>query len=337
MVVDSFPGPFGARQTAGDLIRVRFFWVVPTEPLLVLTNAAKKHSYRETANTRDMIERIMRSFELVKASWRILMEDKKLLAFPILSGIVTLLVIATFVIPLIFTDSAYSLSTNSGLGIVFLFLFYLVSYFVVIFFNVGLISCVHAKLNGKDMSVGEGLSAAGRHIGAIFVWAVVAATVGLILRMIEDRAGFLGEIAAALVGGVWSLVTLFVVPVLAFEDKGVFDAIKESFSLFKKTWGESVVGTISITLVFAAIGIVGFLLVLGTLFIGNTMLFFAALALFIVLIAVLAILSSAMQGIFTVALYTYAKTGSAPGIFPPGAVEGAFASSARQQFGPGNI
>ena len=284
-----------------------------------------------------MFERIMRSLELVKASWRILMEDKKLLAFPILSGVVTLLVIATFVVPLIFTDGAYSLATNSVAGIVLLFLFYLVSYFVVIFFNVGLISCVHAKLNGKNMTVGEGLSAAGRHIGSIFAWAIVAATVGLILHMIEDRAGFLGQIAASIVGGVWSLVTLFVVPVLAFEDKGVFSAMKESLELFKKTWGESVVGTISITLIFAAIGIVGLLLVIGTLFIGNSTLFMVALALFIVLVAVLAILSSAMQGIFTVALYTYAKTGSAPGIFGPGIVEGAFAHSQQQQFGPGNI
>jgi hypothetical protein len=284
-----------------------------------------------------MFERIMRSLELVKASWRILMEDKKLLVFPILSGFFTLLVIATFVVPLIFSNGAYSLATNSVAGIVLLFLFYLVSYFVVIFFNVGLISCVHAKLNGKDMTVGEGLSAAGRHIGAIFAWAVVAATVGLILHMIEDRAGFLGQIAASIVGGVWSLVTLFVVPVLAFEDKGVFSAMKESLGLFKKTWGESVVGTISITLIFAAIGIVGLLLLIGTLFIGNTTLFFVALALFIVLVAILAILASAMQGIFTVALYTYAKTGSAPGIFAPGVVEGAFAPSQQQQFGPGNI
>jgi len=285
-----------------------------------------------------MIERIMRSFELVKASWRILMEDKKLLAFPILSGIVTLLVIATFVVPLFISTGAYSFATNSVAGIVLLFLFYVVSYFVVIFFNVALISCVQAKLNGKDMSVGEGLSAAGRHLGSIFVWAVIAATVGLILHMIEDRAGFLGQIAAAFVGGVWSLVTLFVVPVLAFEEKGVVDAMKESLSLFKKTWGESVVGTISISLVFAAVGIVGFLLLMATLFLGNATLFLAALVLFIVLIAVLAILSSAMQGIFTVALYTYAKTGTAPGLFPPGTVEGAFAASAtRQQFGPGNI
>jgi len=280
-----------------------------------------------------MFERISRSIELVKASWRILMEDKKLLAFPVMSGIVTLLVIAMFILPLIFTNGV--LVTNTIAGIILLFLFYVVSYFVVIFFNVGLISCVNARLHGQSMSVGEGLSAAARHVGSILMWAIIAATVGLILRLIEERVGFLGQIAAGLVGGIWTLVTMFVVPVLVFEEKGVFEAMKESLGLFKKTWGESVVGSLSIGLVFFAIGIVGFVLVLATLMLNNPMVFLAAGALFIVLIAILAILASAMQGIFVVALYTYAKTGQVPSVFNRELVEGAFKPKTRT-FG-GNI
>ena len=280
-----------------------------------------------------MFERISRSIELVKVSWGILMEDKKLLAFPVMSGIVTLLVIATFILPLIFTNGM--LETNTIAGIVLLFLFYVVSYFVVIFFNVGLISCVNARLHGQSMSVGEGLSAAARHVGSILVWAIIAATVGLILRLIEERVGFIGQIAAGLVGGLWTLVTMFVVPVLVFEEKGVFEAMKESLGLFKKTWGESVVGSLSIGLVFFAIGIVAFVLVFATLFLGNPIIFLAAGALFIVLIAILAILASAMQGIFVVALYTYAKTGQVPSVFKRELVERAFTPKG-QKFG-GNI
>jgi len=287
-----------------------------------------------------MFERISRSIELVKTSWRILMEDKKLLVFPLLSGIVTLIIIATFILPLIFSEGALSLATNSVTGIILLFLFYLVSYFVVIFFNVGLISCVNAKLHGKDMTIGEGLSAAGKHLGSILAWAIIAATVGLILRLIEERVGFLGQIAAGLVGGIWSIATMFVVPVLIFEEKGVFDAMKGSLGLFKKTWGESVVGSLSIGFVFFAIGIVaviivGFLFMLATMMLQNALVFFAAIALFIVLIAILCILASAMQGIFVVVLYTYAKTGQVPSAFNRELVEKAFTPKG-QKFG-GNI
>ncbi len=272
-----------------------------------------------------MFERISRSIELVKTSWRILMEDKKLLAFPVLSGIVMLIVIATFLLPLIFSQALLESATGSVIGIVLLFLFYLVSYFVVIFFNVALISVVYAKLQGRPMTIGQGLAAAGAHLGSILAWTVVAATVGLVLNLIQERTGFAGQIAAGLVGGAWSLVTLFVIPGLIFEQKGVADAMKGSLGLVKKTWGESAVGSLSIGLVFVAIGVVGFLLVFATFLLNNLLVVFAAVALYIVLVAALAILASAMQGIFVVALYIYATTGQAPAAFDRGLVEGAFA------------
>lgn len=284
-----------------------------------------------------MFERIHRSIELVKASWMILMRDKKLLAFPILSGIVTIFVIASFVLPLIFAGSIFSLASHSIAGIILIFLFYLLTSFVVIFFNVGLISCVCASLQGNETTIGEGLSSALRHIRSIFTWAVISATVGLILHMIEDRAGAAGGLATALVGGAWSLVTFFVVPIFVFEEKGIIDAIRESWSLFRTTWGESVVGTLSISLVFVAIGCIGFIIVLASLFMGNTVVFISALALFIILIAILAIVASAMQGIFVAILYMYAKKGVVPEGFPKNLISDAFGQTPSTKFIPGNI
>lgn len=265
------------------------------------------------------------------------MSDRKLLVFPLLSGIVTLFVIATFILPLIFAGGAFSVATNSIAGIILIFLFYLATSFVVIFFNVGLISCVCARMQGKEMTIGEGLQSAFGQVKPILAWSVISATVGLILNMIEDRTGAAGGIATALVGGAWSLVTFFVVPVFVFEGIGVIEAIKESWSLFRKTWGESVVGTVSITFVFVAIGIIGFLLVLATLFSGNILVFLAALALFIIFVAILAIIASAMQGIFVAILYMYAKNGIIPDGFDKSLVSGAFGQAPSNQFSPGNI
>ena len=137
-----------------------------------------------------MFESIGRSFALVKTSWNILMDDKKLLVFPVLSGIVTLIVLATFILPLILAEFVQSAIPGGPVffyGI--LFAFYFASYFVVIFFNTALISCVNARLQGKDMSVGEGLSNAARHLPSILAWALVSATVGIILLHILQRQG----------------------------------------------------------------------------------------------------------------------------------------------------
>ncbi len=206
--------------------------------------------------------------------------------------------------------------------------------FVVIFFNTALISCVNARLNGAEMSVREGLASASRHLPSILAWALISATVGIILHLVEQRAGILGRIATAIAGGVWSLVTFFVVPVLVLEDKGVLDSVKESVSLIKRTWGESIVGSGSIMLIFVAIGLVAFVGLLGTLALGNMMVFGLALGLFLILVVGLAVVAAAMQGIFVTALYTYARTGTVPSAFSRDLIEHAFVP---KQAGPGNI
>jgi hypothetical protein len=284
-----------------------------------------------------MFESIGRSWELVKASGKILMQDKKLLVFPLISGIVTLIVVISFILPLILTRAVLGSAISGPIAYLYLFLFYVVSYFVVIFFNTGLITCVSARLQGRDATVGEGISNALRHIGPILVWAVIAATVGVILRTIQNRSGTLGRIAIAIAGGIWSLVTMFVIPVLVLEDKGVIDAMKESVALFRKTWGESVVGTFSIGLIFGAIAAVGLLIVFASLLTGSLLVIIPAVALFILLVAVVSVVSSAMQGIFVTALYQYAKTGTVPPSFDRGLIEGAFAPKGGLGFQPGNI
>ncbi|MDO9324375.1 MAG: DUF6159 family protein [Methanoregula sp.] len=281
-----------------------------------------------------MFESIGRSFALVKTSWDILMDDKKLLVFPLLSGIVSLIVLLTFALPLILTGSFMN---NTGLGPIafygLLFVFYVVSYFVVIFFNTALITCVNARLNGKEATLNDGLSNATRHIGSIFAWALISATVGLILQVLEDNVGFIGQIAVALIGGAWSLVTFFVVPILILEDKGVVDSVKDSVSLIKKTWGESIVGGGSIFLVFLVIGIVACVAIFGIFIVSQS--FLLAVALFIIVVAVLAVVASAMQGIFVTALYTYAMTGTAPKSFNKDLIENAF--QPKQGSSMGNI
>lgn len=280
-----------------------------------------------------MFESIGRSFALVKTSWDILMDDKKLLVFPLISGIVSLIIILTFALPLLLTGSFMSM-TRMGPVLFYglLFVFYAVSYFAVIFFNTALITCVNARLNGRDATIGDGLSNAMGHIGPILAWSLISATVGLILQVLEDKAGFLGQIAATLIGGAWGLVTFFVVPILILEDKGVVDSVKDSVSLIKKTWGESIVGGGSIFLVFLVIGIIAVVGIFAVWLVSQSLLL--AIALLIIVVAVLAIVASAMQGIFVTALYTYARTGAVPSSFNKELIENAFVPKTA---GPGTI
>lgn len=198
------------------------------------------------------MSRISRGFQLFKETFGILKKDREMLLFPIISGIVTLLVVATFLLPLAF--SGMLAETGSGGSIllyVLLFVFYVVSYFIVIYFNTALVSCALIRLDGRDPTFMDGIHAASSRIGKILSWTLIAATVGLILRLIRgDGDNFLVLLASALLGAAWSLATFFVIPVIIMDDVGGFTAIQRSWKLFKSTWGETVVGSFSLGLIF---------------------------------------------------------------------------------------
>ena len=250
--------------------------------------------------------RIGRSFELVRQSWSILMHDKELVVLPLLSGLIMIGVAASFFFAF---DVRTGIETEDrALLALPTFLFYVVAYFIGLFFQAAVVAGATERLRGGDPTVGSSLRAAASRIGPIFMWALVAATVGMILRSIQERSGLLGKIVIAFVGAAWSLATFFVVPVLVFEQGGVTDSFKRSIAIFKKTWGETLAG--GVTLGLAAF--FGWLALIGT-----TMLLFAiGLEIVGVIVAVIGVLVLAtifptLDGIFVAALYRYATAGPA--------------------------
>src|SRR5262245_22771845 len=204
-----------------------------------------------------MFQRLSNSWELVKASAAVLRADKELVVFPIVSAIGTLIVTATFALPLFLAGMFDSMYVDGKgfqpLGMAVAFLFYLTQYFVIFFANTALVGAAMIRLQGGDPTVGDGFQIALRRIGPIFGYALISATVGMILRAIAERAGFIGRIVISLIGLAWNLATYLVVPILAVEDVGPIEAIKRSTALLKRTWGEQVVGNAGLGAVFGLI------------------------------------------------------------------------------------
>ena len=163
-----------------------------------------------------------------------------------------------------------------------------------------------------------------KNLHKILVWALISATVGVILSAIRDQNNVVGQIISSLLGTAWALLTYFVIPVMIIEEKGVIDSIKDSASLFKKTWGETVVGQGGIMIVFAIIAIIGLIQVFLSFLSGNTALIIAVVGLYLLLIVILAVIGSALQGVFNTALYLYAKTGIVPSAYNSDQIAHAF-------------
>ncbi len=266
------------------------------------------------------MERIKRSWALVKASVEVLKLDKELLIFPLISSIVMIFITLTFLIPTL-VGNVLDTIFDTGMpvfGYMVLFLFYLVQYTVVFYNNTALVGAAMIRLQGGDPTVRDGYKIANQRIVPILGWALISATVGLILNMIsgnsENKRRGLGGLIASILGAAWNVLTFLVVPVLAVEGLGPIKAIQRSWELLKRSWGEQISGTLSIGLIFGLIGIAGGMLMID---IGVALSFWLKSiipiiifgVLLLLFIMVISLLSSTLSGIFSAAVYAYAADG----------------------------
>jgi hypothetical protein len=278
-----------------------------------------------------MFDRISASFTLAGNSWQVLRQDKKLIVFPILSGIGCFLVLASFILPLFLIRPAWLVIPNNGAPespwpYVVAFAYYFCNYFVIVFCNAALISCALIRFNGGEPTIGDGLSAAVNRLPQILAWAFVSATVGMILKGIESAHEKAGAFISAILGTAWAVMTYFVVPVLVVEKVGPVDAVKRSMSILKKTWGEALVGHVGIGFFMFLLSLPGIaIFIIGAMLaVAQPVLGVPFVLLGLVYFLLLGAISSAMHGIYLGALYQYATHGSVPGGFDSNVLERAF-------------
>ncbi len=255
--------------------------------------------------------RLKNGWNLGMTSLEVIRDNPKLMVFPLLSGVTVVLVLSTF-IGGIFSfmgmnpDALQSFDNGGSQGFIFpvvAFLFYLVSFFIIIFFNVGLVHNARLVFNGEDPSVGDGVRFAQGRIGTIFSWAVMASTVAVVLKIVREKAGIVGRIIGSIGGALWSFGTYFVVPVLAYEDLKPMDALRKSVDMMKKNWGEAIGANFSFG-IFSLIGMIAAIMAFFLLmYLSINPVFAVGVA---VLLFVLTILvSEAAKTVFLAAAYQY--------------------------------
>lgn len=275
--------------------------------------------------------RFSRSWQMVRHSAVILRQDRELMVFPLLSSIAAFLVLVSF-IPL-FDPGATTTDEQNPINIIALGLLYLAEYFVMFFFNTALVGAAMIRMDGGDPTVSDGLRIAWSKVGQIFGYAMIAATVGVLLRAIGERFGMLGRLIAGLFGVAWTVASFLAIPVLVSRDIGPLDAVRESASLLKRTWGENVISNAGIGLVFMLVYVLAFAVVgimVSLVFTtGNMALILGIIIVSVVGLILIGLLQAALQGIFSAVLYRFATDGQDTGGFSADALTRAFAPKLR--------
>lgn len=209
------------------------------------------------------MRKLTRSWRIFRKSLTLIGKEKKLLIFPVLSacamlllfiliiaGVVGLVVLAGGTAPegveAAFADSGTE-GGNPALNAVAFAIFALVYLFcmtVANFCNVAFFSEIIRGLGGENVSVSRGFGYALYRLKAIFFWSLLASTIGIILSVLERRAGLVGRIVLKLIGVVWAVASVFAVPAIVCDPElaNPFTALKRSASIIRRTWGETLIG-----------------------------------------------------------------------------------------------
>lgn len=253
--------------------------------------------------------RLKTGWQLSMGSFRVIRGNPRLALFPLIAGIAGLVYMA-----LLFGGSfVVGLFESNVTGFAVLFLFYLGSAFIAAFFNAALVWSVREAFRGRPVSLRAGLAAAWRHKTQLFIWAVISAVVGVILRAIEGQDNLVAKLLAMVVSVAWGIITYFIIPVIVFEDVGIREMFTRSGRTFKDTWGETAGASFGVGLVTVAFTAVGLAFAAVIFFaVGGPAGVFAAIAVGAVVVLGAFLLASALAATAKTALYVYATENESP-------------------------
>ena len=268
------------------------------------------------------MKRIKAGWQLTKKSWRVLSDSPGLVKFPLIGGVVALLVAIVVIGPGLYLVGEQSTVAGAILIAVGTYL----AAFVTYYFAVGLAHNADRQMHGESPTFGDGMALASSRMGAVAGWAFVATVVMTIIRAIQERFGVAGAIIGGLAGAAWGILTFLAVPVIALEGTGPITTIKRCASLVKSRWGEQIAGTIAIGgIVFLAGFLPAILLIVAGVAIwastgvGGAIL----IAIGVVILIIAALIQQSLSTIFGVALYRYVAGQEAVGGFTEQELESA--------------
>lgn len=250
------------------------------------------------------------SWQIFKASARVLRSRKELAVFPILSGLTIFLtgfamvLVAALLLPM---GSDTLPPTFYPLIVVA----YFVLAYIAIFWQAALISQANVALEGGDPSVAGGIGAAAQRGARLIPWTLISGVVSWVLSEIEDRVPFIGR----LLDVAWRVISFQVLPTIVLEDLSTIETIKKTKDTLKRSWGDNVIGVVGLGLFSALLVLPGAALVYLGASLWTTVVTPVLLALGALLIVAAVVIGSALTGIFQTALYRFTVDGQVPGPF----------------------
>jgi hypothetical protein len=304
--------------------------------------------------------RFYRGIRLAAGSTIFLVRNKQLLWFSLLTGLAILFMFISVFSLIVSTSYPYT-SLSYPVFLALLFAVQLITVFCLYFLLTAIILSVSSGFSGKQVTVREELSCAKVHLRSILGLSIIMAVVGtalyaILLQNYYDPliglSSLLGQFPfdyvlrpetlgpgpirgdshimsavtftffAMIINFVLFVMTLFLIPAMVFEKKNLAGAVRESFSLAKKSCADILSCFLVFGLALLAVSLASLIFPIGYHLVSYGSVFYvffwyqggwiAGAALYMLMWSIVALIVSTLVGISLVGLYVYAKTGTLP-------------------------
>ncbi|MDD5687832.1 MAG: DUF6159 family protein [Elusimicrobia bacterium] len=283
------------------------------------------------------------SWLLFKASVSILFKNKKLLIFPIVIIFLLISIIALYITPVLLQSTGYDYTkiehwktvgqrlivlepgtskitpyntktiSNSKqrlnlttTGTIYFIILYLIIMFLSVYSNVAFYSEIMHALKGESVSIRRGLIFASSKVKQIFLWSLFAGLVGYLISLLEQKVGFVGKIIIKFIGIAWSVSSIFVAPaIIVSEEPNPIKLLKNSATIIKKTWGESLIGYLGVNFASLLIIFAPLIVIIVSMFLFVKLALFF-MGIYLLIIIIYAFLTNIISQIYKCALYLFA-------------------------------
>lgn len=258
------------------------------------------------------LDRLKTGYALTVRSLRVIRDNRKLKAYPILMLAVSALIAPLFLLVVLGGMSPEAVQRtfdqeDPGLTVfVGIFLAWVAFTFISTFFSTALVHASYTAFSGGDPDIGQSLRTALESLVPIIAWSLIAATVGLFMQ----RSGRQSPSLATLFSAAWAALTFFVIPVIALERSSIRGMFSRSAQIFRERWGESAVGIVGAGVVQFAISVIGAALMAGAWFLLGIETVVPFIAVVTAIVGFL--VSTTLNGVIKTALYLYASEEQLP-------------------------
>lgn len=252
--------------------------------------------------------------DTAKASWAVLQHDRELAVLPILGALASLAVVLGIGLPIWLSTDGIDDGGSSGSepmlwigGIIILFAVTVIT----VFFNAAVVSGARERFSGGDPTISSAIKGAFSRLHVIVPWAILALTVGMIIRLIQSSDNIVARILGSLLNMAWGVLTFLVVPILVVEQTGPFQSLGRSGELLRHTWGENLIAQVGFGIIGFVAAIPGIIIIAIGASAGSVGAV-VGVTIGFAWIALVSVVISTLTAIFQMALYLYATTGQVP-------------------------